>query len=50
MATACENLVKHLRLAIRQLEQINKTVNYVDHLELFDLVDKIQSLTLDLTE
>ncbi len=49
MATAYENLAKHLKLAIRQLEQFNKTVNSIDVLELYDLVDKIQSLALDLT-
>ncbi len=30
MATAYENLAKHLKLAIRQLEQFNKTVNSLD--------------------
>ncbi len=49
MATAYENLVKNLKLAIRQLEQFNKTVMYVDQMELYDLVDYIQSLALEIT-
>jgi len=47
--TPYENLAKTLRLPVRQLEQFNKTVMAVDVMELYDLVDKIQSLVLDVT-
>ncbi len=50
MFTPYENLVKTLKLAIRQLEQFNKSVDSIDVLELYDLVDKIQSLALDITD
>ncbi len=49
MATPYENLAKTLRSAIQQLEQLNKTVMSVDQMELYDLVDTIQSLVLDIT-
>ncbi len=48
MATAYENLVKHLRLSIRQLIQIKADESVVDHVELYDLMDAIQSLLLSL--
>ena len=48
MATAYENLVKHLRLSIRQLIQIKADESVVDHVELYDLMDAIQSLVLSL--
>ncbi len=41
MATAYENLVEHLKLAIRQLEQFSKSTNNVDAEELYDLIDRI---------
>ncbi len=49
MATAYENLVKHLKLAIRQLDILDKDCADLDHLQLYDLVDRIQFLALDLT-
>ncbi len=52
MANAYENLVKHMQLAIRQLEQLTTMPNEssVDIHELYDLTDRLQSLVLDLTE
>ncbi len=45
MATAYENLVKHLKLVIRQLrELVTKTESYVDEDELLELVDTIIAL------
>ncbi len=49
MATAYESLVKHLKLAIRQLEQLTKQESAVDEDQLSDLADQITSLVLDLT-
>lgn len=51
MATAFENLIKHLKLAIRQLEDLssgNKCA--IDEDQLIDLADKITGLVLNLTE
>ena len=51
MATAFENLVKHLKLAIRQLEELSSsTKSVIDEDQLIDLADKISGLVLDLTE
>ncbi len=45
MATAYENLVKHLKLVIRQLQElVTKTESYVDEDELLELVDTIIAL------
>ncbi len=49
MATAYENLIKHLKLAIRQLEQLKTSESCVDEDELYDLLDSINGLVLDLT-
>ena len=49
MATAYENLVKHLKLAIRQLEHLKTRESTVDEEELYDLVDSINDLVLALT-
>ncbi len=55
MANAYENLVKHMQLAIRQLDQLTTVPNKssVDSHELsylYDLTDRLQSLVLDLTD
>ncbi len=49
MATAYENLVKHLKLAIRQLEQLKTRESSVDEEQLYDLVHTVQSRVLHLT-
>ncbi len=50
MATAYENLVKHLKLVIRQLrEVVIRTESSVDEDELLELVDTINDLALQLT-
>ena len=49
MATAVENLNKHLQLAVRQLELISGTVDEVPD-STFELVDEIYGLLLSLTE
>ncbi len=49
MATAYENLIKHLKLAIPQLEQLKTSERCVDEDELYDLLDSINALVLDLT-
>ncbi len=49
MATAIENLNKHLKLAIRELEQLSKSGIYSIDDETFDLVDKISGLLVELT-
>ena len=47
IATAYENLVKHLKLVIRQLVDLqDKTESVVDEEELLDLVDTINGLAL----
>ena len=48
MATAYENLVKHLKSAIRQLEQLTSKISSVDEDELLDLVDRIDAIIPDL--
>ncbi len=40
MATAYVNLVKHLKLAIQQLEQSTKVESSVDEDQLIDLADQ----------
>ena len=51
MATAYENLVKHLKLVIRQLREIvTRTESSVDEDELLELVDTINDLALQLTD
>ena len=51
MATAFENLIKHLKLAIRQLEDLSSGSKCViDEDQLIDLADKITGLVLNLTE
>ncbi len=51
MATAFEILIKHLKLAIRQLEELSSGSKCViDEDQLIDLADKITGLVLDLTE
>ncbi len=51
MATAFENLIKHLKLGIRQLEtSSNDTKSVIDEDQLIDLADKITGLVLNLTE
>ena len=49
MATAVENLNKHLQLAVRQLKLISGTVNEIPD-STFELVDEIYGLLLSLTE
>ncbi len=49
MATAYENLVKHLKLVIRQLHQLVKSDLALDGDELLDLVDTINDLSVQLT-
>ncbi len=50
MATAYENLVKHLKLVIRHLDQLVKSDLALDGDELLELVDTINGLSLQLTE
>ena len=51
MATAFENLIKHLKLAIRQLEELSTSKKPVaDEDQLIDLADKITGLVLEITE
>ncbi len=49
MATAMENLNKHLQLAVRQLKIITGTVIEIPD-STFDIVDEIYGLVLSLTE
>ncbi len=54
MVTPYENLANKLRLAVRQLEQFNKTIMSLDQMELYDIVDRIQylaryTIVLDIT-
>ena len=46
MATAYENLIKHLKLAVRQLGQLKTRESCIDEDE---LLDSINALVLDLT-
>ncbi len=48
MATAYENLIKHLKLALRQLEQLKTIESILEQDEMCDLIDAINSLALDL--
>ena len=51
MATAFENLSKHLKLAIRQLEELSTSKKPVaDEDQLIDLADKRTGLVLEITE
>ena len=51
MATAFENLIKHLKLAIRQLEELSTSKKPVaDKDQLMNLADKITGLVLRITE
>ena len=51
MANGFENLIKHLKLAIRQLEDLSSGKKCViDEDQLIDLADKISGLVLQLTE
>ena len=49
MATAVENLNKHLQLAVRQLKIISGTVAEIPD-STFELVDEIYGLSQSLTE
>ncbi len=49
MATAVENLNKHLQLAIRQLKLISGTVIEIPD-STFEIVDEIHGLLLSLTK
>ncbi len=49
MATAVENLNKHLQLAVRQLKLINGSVIEIPD-STFELVDEIYGLLLLMTE
>ncbi len=49
MATAVENLKKHLQLAVRQLKIISGTEAEIPD-STFELVDEIYGLLLSLTE
>ncbi len=49
MATAVENLNKHLQLAVRQLKLISGTVAEIPD-STFEIVDEIYGLLLSLTE
>ncbi len=42
MATAYENVVKHLKLAIRQMEQLTKMETEIDEDEVCDLMSPAQ--------
>ena len=48
MTIAYENLIGHLELAIRQLEELKTLESCIDKEALFELVDKINVLLLDL--
>ncbi len=48
MATAYKNLIKHLRLAIRQLEDLRPTEKVIDEDESCDLMQTISDLVIDL--
>lgn len=48
MATACEDLVEHLKSTIQLPEQLGKHNSTVDERELLDLVDTINGLMLQL--
>ncbi len=50
MATAYENLIKHLNLAIRQLDQLKTRECVVDEEEMYGLVDIIYRQVLDLVD
>ncbi len=48
MANAYENLVKHLKLAVRQMEQLKKIETPVDEEEVCDLMTKLSDLLIHL--
>ena len=51
MATAFQNLSKHLKPAIRQLEELSSgKKSVIDEDQLIDLADKITRLVLELIE
>ncbi len=50
MATALANFVKHLKLAIRQLDQLKQEESYVNEEKSYDFVDTTLSLVSDLTQ
>ncbi len=49
MANANEDLNKHLKLAIRQLEELSTRSTYSIDDETFELIDKISGLLLEMT-
>ncbi len=48
MATTYENLAKHLKLAIIQLEELKRTEKVIDEDELCELMQQISDLVIDL--
>ncbi len=48
MATAYENLAKHLKLAMSQLEELKQTEKVIDEDELCELMQQISDLVIDL--
>ena len=48
MATTYENLAKHLKLAIIQLEELKRTQKVIDEDELCELMQQISDLVIDL--
>ena len=50
MATAYKNLVKHLKLAIQQMEQLTKMESEIDQDEVCDLMTKMSDLLIKLLE
>ncbi len=50
MATAHKNLVKHLKLAIRRMDQLTKMETEIDEDEVCDLMSKLSDLPIELLE
>jgi len=50
MATAYENLVKHMKLAIRQMEQLKKEETVIDEDEICDLMSNLSDLLIQLLD
>ncbi len=50
MATAYENLVKHLKLALRQMQQLTKQEIAIDEDELCDLMNDLSDTLIQLLE
>ncbi len=50
MATAYENLVKHLKLAIRQMKQLTKVETEINEDEVCDVMSQVSDLVMKLLE